>query len=528
MDSNKTNDIKTKSKSLRKWMIVAAVVLSAAVLIAVGVAVFNNFISFPRIDKALANSLKAKLDLGTRFDVTDLFENGKIEISAEGTNEKDALDASVSYSDKGALGSIDLGDSHLDAVLTEKGIAASLSGVENGTRYGAYFEDITSTLETSFLNPQNKAENALKHKEYEKLLSLARSLEDKANADGEEKKDAIIVLVELAKVLKDCSLSDREISYDGITVNGEERKARTMTYAFGKADVIDFFDKLEALLNSPSDKFRGAMERLLENESLTKDIEKLGYELDTCEDLAKFIGGIKRLVNRIDEIAIRIEIAYVANAVSAIVLDCAIEDTANIKLLIDFGAKPKKDKAVHASLLIDQEHSKSQSQRRYTLDYSVKKVKKLSTVSAVYSGSTFIKDGELEQKDSSRHSFEMILDSKSGTADFALENNSDSFLNGEQNDCLSNSYAIKCAMEDRSSKLSFSLIGADGVSALEENVRLTFYKRPDDIALGEFTELLKMNVAEADKVASKAVDEFENIWNGIKAHVIILKGNDSE
>ena len=530
MDNNKTNDI--KRKVLRRAMIIAAVILSVSIVATIGVAVFYNFIAFPRIDKALANSLEEKLDIGTRFDITDLFEKGKIELLSDTANGKDTLNAAVSYNGNGMAGSIDLGESHFGGVLTEEGIAASLSTVENGKRYGAYFEDITATLDASFLNPKNKAENALERKEYQKLLSLARKLEDKANSDKQEKKDATVVLVEIAKVFNDSSLSDRETSFDGITINGEKRKARTLTYAFDKVDLIDFLEKLEALFDSPSDKLRDAMERLLEKESLTRDIENMGYSLDTCEDLASFIGSIKRLVNRIDRIAIKIEIAYVANAISAIVVEGEIGDTTSIELLIDLGAKPKKDKTIYATLLVEETHSSSQSQYRYVFDYSVQRVEKVNSVSAIYSSSVIIKDGDLEEKNSSEYSFEMLIDKKNDSAKFSFDNSSDEFLNGKQTASSENFYSVSCDMEDRASKLSLVLlsvaVGSNTTYVPDEKITLTFYKKPDSIDLGEFTELLKMNITESDRIASSAVTEFERIWNAIKDRAIVFKESESQ
>ena len=292
-------------------------------------------------------------------------------------------------------------------------------------------------------------------------------------------------------MFNDSTLSDRETSFDGITINGEERKARTLTYAFDKVDLIDFLEKLEALFDSPSDKLRDAMERLLEKESLTRDIENMGYSLDTCEDLASFIGSIKRLVNRIDRIAIKIEIAYVANAISAIFVEGEIGDTTSIELLIDLGAKPKKDKTIYATLLVEETHSSSQSQYRYVFDYSVQRVEKVNSVSAIYSSSVIIKDGDLEQKNSSEYSFEMLIDKKNDSAKFSFDNSSDEFLNGKQTASSENFYSVSYAMEDSSSKLSLVLlsvaVGSNTTYEPDEKITLTFYKKPDSIALGDFT-----------------------------------------
>lgn len=538
MDNEQKKRVKNvhSAKKIKKSIILLTVILVVAAVLVIGISILNNYVIFPRIDKALVNSLEAKFDIGTRFDVTALLKKGKVELSADDMSHTDLgsadLDLSLSYKGKSAMGSLDFADKHLDAAITEDGVAASFSDVEGGNRYGAYFEDITSALDVSFLNPKNKAYNALSRSDYKKLLSTAQKLEESANEDIGDKKDTIIVLGEIAKVFKDSSLSDNEKSYDGIYVNGEKRNARTVTFEFGKADVVDLLKDLEVLFNDPSDKLRKATENLLKKESLTKDIESMGYSLDTCEDLAKFIGDIARLVDRIDQADVKLEIGYVNDAVSAIIFKCNFEKTTDIELVIDFGAKPKRDKTIYASLLVAKKHSSSQSERRYTFEYSVESVKKVNTVSAAYKTSMFIKDNDGEQTESSEYFFEMVLDTKNDTASFELEHSKDNTLSGSEADSLKNSYSINCSMKDSSSKLTLALLemSVDGkkISDYMGNVSLTVSKKPDRIKLGEFSELLKMNIEEADKLAGSATSKVEDLWDMLKKLEVVALKTDNE
>lgn len=530
MDNNQKEDKKTvRNKKLLKIIIP---IFAAVVVVSAAVAILNNYVLFPRIDKALANSLEAKFNIGTSFDVTDLFKKGKIELFADGVRHSDTessdLDLSLSYGGKSAQGTLDFDGKHIDAVITQKGISASFSELESGERYGAYFEDIASALDGSFLNPENKAENALSRADYKKLLSVAQTLESSADKDGSDKKNALIVLSSVAKVFGESSVSDKEISYGGICVNGETRAARTVTFEFEKEDVVDLLERLETLFNSPSDKLREATESLLDNDALTKDIENLGYQLDTCEDLAKFIGSIKRLVGRMSDSEVKIEVAYVTNAVSAIVFECSIDKTTDVELLIDLGEKPKKDKTVYASLLVSKQHSKSQSERKYTFEYSVQSTKGVNAVSAVYATSSFIKDGYGEERKDGEHSFKMTLDTQKDTASFELERAQNAEINGEQTLSEKNSYSIGCSMQDSRSAISFSLVevSVDGEKIYEPTgaVSLTLSKKPDRIELGGFTELLKMKLEDSDKLAGEARSAFEDIWESLgKLEPLTLK-----
>ncbi|MBE6593813.1 MAG: hypothetical protein E7642_07460 [Ruminococcaceae bacterium] len=537
MDNNQNKSIKdTKmsfikrikkfiaGKRLSRFIIPAVLVLAAAAILNVGISVLNDHVFFPRIDKALVNSLEPKFDIGTRFDIKDLLKKGRVELSADDVSHigrgKTDLDLSLSYKGNQAHASLDFTDRQLDAVITKDGIAASVSDVEKGNRYGAYFKGVASSLNSSFLNPENKAENALSKAEYQKLVSLAQDLDNSASNSGETKKDAVVVLGEVLKVFNDSEISHREISYDGIYLNGEKRNARTATYDFNKKDVVDFLYGLEALFNSPSDKLKSATEDLLENGTFTKKIEDMGYTLETCSDVAKVIGDVAELFERMDDIDVKLEVAYVTDAVSAITLDCSFGDDTEIELLVDFGARPKKDKTVYVSLLVAKEHSSSQSERRYVFEYSVEKVKKVNTVSAVYSTSTSIKDGYGEELTESRDLFEIVLDAKNDTASFNVGHNDESSVNGAENGINESSYGIRCAMVDRSSKLSLTLLDAtaNGGRRYEPtgSVVLTLYKRPERIELGEFEEILKMDVKESDAIASAARSSLKNVWDALK------------
>lgn len=525
------------SKGVVKVIVPVAIVLIIATAICGVITLLNNYVIFPRVDKALANSFEAKLDVGTRFDISDLFEKGKIELSADdvqhiGMGNAD-LDLSLSYNKKGASGSLEFGNRRFDVVITENGAAASSPQVENGTRYGVYFESLASDLGTSFLNPDNKAQNALGKYEYEKLLSFAQKLEDKANSDGKEKKDALIVLKEVAKVFEESSVSDCEKSYDGIFVNGEKRNARKLTYEFDKAEVIEFIENLEELFKAPSDKLRAATENLLANKSLTEGIENMGYSLETCDDLAKFIGDLTKLVNLVDVFEVTLEVAFVNDAVTAIVFECAIDNT-DIELLVDFGAKPKKNKTILASLSIVNESSGRAKESVYNFEYSVEKIKKVNTVTAVYSTSIAIKDTDMEEKTETSDLFEMKLDKKNETASFSLKKDATYSIGDAESSSETSSYDVSCSMKDRSSKLSFTLLGLtqNGYTVYEPtgDVNVTLFKKPDRIDLGKFTEILKMNVADSDKVVTSAVSQVESMWKSLGniKPVIVKPGTENE
>jgi len=108
--------------------------LAAAAILNVGISVLNDHVFFPRIDKALVNSLEPKFDIGTRFDIKDLLKKGRVELSADDVSHigrgKTDLDLSLSYKGNQAHASLDFTDRQLDAVITKDGIAASVSDVK--------------------------------------------------------------------------------------------------------------------------------------------------------------------------------------------------------------------------------------------------------------------------------------------------------------------------------------------------------------------------------------------------------------
>ncbi len=503
-------------KSIRLCLILAAAIVAVVIVSAATVYFLNNYVLFPRADKALANALESKSDLGTKFDIRDMLKQGEIELIAEGVDDVERLEATVAYSKKGLSASLASDGEELSAVLTRNGIAACSEKLREGECYGISFSDLSDNLSSSFLNPENGSWYALSREKYESLKGIVSKLEDIAEGKGEYAKDAAVMLEALKTAFDKSSLYEEVKSYDDVEIGGKLRAARSIAYTFDHASVKGFLEVLADTFEEPSAELDDAVSRLVDGGALTEAIEDyLGITLESCEDIAELFDDLARLTDVFlgkSDWHGRLILAYVNDAFSAIELSVELKQR-SFYFLVDFGEKPKSDKNMSFTVMDRRFDSKQDliMSVEHTASYSIEKKGKQALISASYLNAT------VGQNEESELSYEInaMLDRNNGTA--ALKVDKCETVNGEAEH--TGICDLGFDITDRNS--TFILATGDVSSA--EKYTLTLKKKAGAVRLPKYQNVLEMNVQDADALISEFKESAEWIL-----HIADLFNNDEQ
>ena len=495
---------KKRSKKLIRLFVILAAFAVAIVLVSVGVVYFlNNYVFFPRADKALANVLESKFDLGTKFDIRDMVKQGKIELVAEGIEDVDRLEATVAYGKKGVSASLASDGEELSAVLTRKGIAAGSEKFRDGEYYGISFLDLFDNLDGSFLNPENDSEYALAEKKYESLKSLVSKLEDIADGKGKNAKDAAVMLETVKTAFDKSPLYNKVKSYDDVEIGGNLRAARSIAYTFDHASVKGFLEALADTFEEPSAELEDAVSRLIEGGVLTEAIEDyLGVTLESCEDIAELIDDLARLMDVFlgkSDWHGRLILAYVNDAFSAIELSVELKQR-SFYVLVDFGENPKSDKNMSFTVIDEKLDSKQSLIKKveHVASYSVEEQGRQTVIFASYRSATTGKDeGCFEQS----YEANALLDRDNDIATLKVDKYET--VNGAE--VHSSICDLGFDMTDGNS--TFILATDDALSA--EKYTLTLKKRAGAVKLPKYQDVLEMDVQDADALISEFKESAE-------------------
>ena len=341
--------VEKKKKRFIKPLIICVSILVALAIVGVAVyAVLAQFVLFPSFASALGNTLEAKLDIGTEFRVDKLIDGGKITVEAEGMDGK-TEDASftLSYNKNGYVASTVLDRYEIDIAMTDKGMAYSSNKLNDGESYGISFKNIEETLENSALYYRNDGDYALTKDEFKAKL---KTLEALAEDDERIKKDLLIICSEFAKAFDESEMSEYEVAYGGIKMNGETRKARAQIYSFTLKDLTHFLSDAAERFEDPSTKVEEAVERLAKTEVAALIGDYLGYRVSDCDDLSELLDKIAdSLKANFDGAKFNFVVGYVGRAVSVIQIKIT-KDGDPITLTLDFGENPTQEYKIGLSV----------------------------------------------------------------------------------------------------------------------------------------------------------------------------------
>ena len=516
MDNIRPNDIELEGrpkgkKSIATRLIILASIIAVLALIAIGLTYFlNNYVLFPRADKALTNALEAKFDFGMSFDLRDMTEQGAIELTAENTDilgeRIDSMNASVAYCKKGAKATLSVDEERLNAVLTSKGIAASSDNFKDGAYYGTTFKELSQKLEGSFLNPENESEYALAEEKFKKLSDLASSLEDTSKSKGEKARDALTVLEAIKAASDKSPLYQTAKSYDGIEMYGEHRSARCITYTLDHKSMMGFLEALSDVFEEPTEELEGAVSRLLDQNSAASAFEDaLAIELKNCDDVAELISDLARLADILigkTKWEATLVCAYVKDAFSAITLDVNYKSK-SFGVIIDFGADPKKDRNMSLRIITNPSGNKQHPSetKEYIVRYGVEENKHNTVVTASYSE---ILDFENDAYSESSYAATVTLDRKKDEASLdvqAFVESGDRSKPDEKKHEERELIGQTFDMVDKASHLSLRTVNGEG-----GEYTLTLRRSSGKIRLPKHTDVLEMEVDDADELISEFLD----------------------
>ncbi|MBP3369349.1 MAG: hypothetical protein J6L85_01240 [Clostridia bacterium] len=506
MDHGRVSNKKT-SKKLIRVLVILSIALVALALISAGVLYFlNNYVFFPRADKALSNALRAKLDFDTKFDARDMLEQGSLELTADNTGDFERIEGSVLYGKRGAAARLFVDGSEIEVAVTGKGAALGSPNVNDGQLYGVTFADASKNLEGSFLNPENNSEYALAQNKYEILRKLATKLEEVKEGKGEYAKDASAILDAIKTAADEKPLYSKVKNYDEVEIGGELRDARSITYSFDHASVTGFLGSLADVFEEPTPELEDAVARLLEGGFITDTFkEKLGVKLEDCGDTAELIDDLARLMEVFlgkDGWEGRLVFAYVNDAFSAIQFSLKL-GARRIYALVDFGEKPKSDKNMVVKT-VDEIYDSKQNlikKTENTAEYGVDAADGKTNINMLYM-SAVTKNGEYAEQS---YTVSAVLDRESRNATLRAEKLEN---NGVSEQCTA-ICDLSFEMVDKYSSLSFDGGACEG----PERYTLVLKKRSGNLMLPKYEELLKMSVEDADAVISRFKKEFEPIMN---------------
>ena len=515
----KAQKAKKQKKPLNKKALKCVAIIAAALILASALgfgtmAALNNFLFIPDADVALENALEAKLDIGTKFDISDLLERGKIELVADNMSDtglySDTVTQTILYNKDGASVNATFDNQEFNFVFNKKGAAFNAQKFEADQYYGVSFDDIAGQLDGSFLNPDNDSANALSDDEYEELLGAVSDFEYILENERKYEKDAETVRKALEEAFDESTLSESEISYGGLVVSGEARYARSVIYNFNNGDILDYAEKLAAKFDSPSPELSEAVENLLSIDDTRDAIETaVGGSIEDCGDIAEVFGDIAELLETKDaDWSARLVLAYVGRAFTAIQLR-VVDEEQDVLAVVDFGKNPARDKEISIRVDVNEKSGVSSS---FFADYGVEKEdgKGIATLSF---GTEVHDDPYSDDYDKTTAIYRMTFDSSAGKATLTGSEETEHLFGGsEPMTDESQLFEITFNLEDSFGSLSLELDGISSEFGEEEflgSYKLTLSKYYGWIKLPEYENVLLMDADDYDELDADFAEYFE-------------------
>lgn len=513
----KVEKAKKQKKPLNKKALKCVAIIAAALILASAlgfgiVAALNNFLFIPDADVALENALEAKLDIGTKFDISDLLDRGKIEFVADDMSDaglySDTVTQTILYNKDGASVNATFDNQEFNFVFNKKGAAFNAQKFESDKYYGFSFDDIAGQLDGSFLNPDNDSINALSDDEYKELLDTLGDFEYVLENESKCKKDAKTVRKALEEAFEESTLSESETSYGGLVVSGEARYARSVIYNFNSGDILDYAEKLAAKFDSPSPELSGAVENLLTIGDTRAMLESaVGGSIEDCEDIAEVFADIAELLEtKDDDWSARLVLAYVGRAFTAIQLR-VVDEEQDVLAVIDFGKNPARDKKLSIRVDVNEESGVFSS---FFADYGVEKEdgKGIATLSF---GTEVHDDPYSNDYDKTTAIYRMIFDSSAGKATLTGSEETEHLFGGDEPIIDETQlFEITFNLEDSFGSLSLELDGISSEFGEEEflgSYKLTLSKYYGWIKLPEYENVLLMDADDYDELDAD-LDEY--------------------
>ena len=513
----KAEKAKKQKKPLNKKALKCVAIIAAALILASALgfgtmAALNNFLFIPDADVALENALEAKLDIGTKFDISDLLERGKIEFVADDMSDaglySDTVTQTILYNKDGASVNATFDNQEFNFVFNKKGAAFNAQKFESDKYYGFSFDDIAGQLDGSFLNPDNDSINALSDDEYKELLDTLGDFEYVLENEGKCEKDAKTVRKALEEAFEESTLSESETSYGGLVVSGEARYARSVIYNFNSGDILDYAEKLAAKFDSPSTELSGAVENLLTIGETRAALESaVGGSIEGCDDIAEVFADIAELLEtKDDDWSARLVLAYVGRAFTAIQLR-VVDEEQDVLAVIDFGKNPARDKKLSIRVDVNEESGVFSS---FFADYGVEKEdgKGIATLSF---GTEVHDDPYSNDYDKTTAIYRMIFDSSAGKATLTGSEETEHLFGGDEPIIDETQlFEITFNLEDSLGSLSLELDGISSQFGEEEflgSYKLTLSKYYGWIKLPEYENVLLMDADDYDELDAD-LDEY--------------------
>ena len=503
------NENKTEKKNSPKRILLIALIAFAALAIVasifIGVSIYRSYVLYPRIDKALANALEPKLDLGTKFDARDMIRQGSSEFLLKDVGGAKEIGGGVNYGKKGATAYISADGERIDAILTRQGIAISADGVGGEGYYGIEFGKIGDEIDKSFLNPENGSEYAMAKQKYEELRTLVFQLEEVANSKAEYADSARVLLDAFAKAHEASPLYTEEHLRGEMIINGESRAARGVVYSFDHKSLTGYLEALAEIFAAPDEELRAATERLICSGILKYEFERfLDRELSGCEDVANTLKSLTRLINVLfggSDWSGKISVAYVKNAISAVELSIEMKKL-KIHALADFGVDPTKDKSmifVFDKDILDSTGNFIRS-KQHVVEYDVKIAGKQTRAELSYAVCEEVSDGTLD-KETDLFVFE--LDRKGGNARIALENRVEYY----------HPWATETTADRRESIIDKSFEIKDGYSSIKlvasDRSQLVLSRRAKRVSMPDYENILNLEIGRVDTLLDEFCEKYK-------------------
>ncbi len=505
---------KLSKKALKCMIIVAASLILAGALGFGTVAALNNFLFIPDADVALENALESKLDIGTKFDISDLLERGKIELVADDMLDtglySDTVKQTIVYTKDGASVNAVYDNHEFNTVYTNKGVAFNAQKFESDKYYGFSFDDIAGQLDSSFLNPDNDSVNALSDDEYEELLEAVSDFECILDNQKDYERDAETVEKALKEAFEESTLSEHEISYGGLVVSGETRYARSVIYNFNNGDLIDYAEKLAAKFGDPSAELSDAVENLLSIDSTRASLEDaIGGSIEDCDDIAEIFSDFAELLEtRDDDWSARLVLAYVGRAFTAIQFR-VVTGEKDVLTVVDFGENPMMDKDLSIRVDVAEESGISSA---IFADYGVEKEDGKSIVTLSF-GTEEHDDPYSDDYDKTVCTYQMTFDGKAGKATLTGSERTEHLFGGtEPMTDESQLFEMSFNLEDKLTSLSLELDGISSEYDEEEflgSYKITLSKYYGWVKLPEYENILLMDTDDYDDLNDEFSEYFE-------------------
>ena len=523
----KAEKAKKQKKPLNKKALKCVAIIAAALILASALgfgtmAALNNFLFIPDADVALENALESKLDIGTKFDISDLLDRGKIEFVADDMSDaglySDTVTQTILYNKDGASVNATFDNQEFNFVFNKKGAAFNAQKFEADQYYGFSFDDVEGQLDGSFLNPDNDSINALSDDEYEELLDMLGDFEYVLENESKCEKDAKTVRKALEEAFEESTLSESETVHGGLVVFDEARYARSVIYNFNNGDILDYAEKLAAKFDSPSPELSGAVENLLTIGETRAALESaVGGSVEGCEDIAEVFADIAELLEtKEDDWSARLVLAYVGRAFTAIQLRVVSEEQ-DVIAVVDFGKNPARDKDLR--FRVDVTLSSGEIFSTFA-EYGVEKEDGKSVVTLAL-GTEEHDDPYSDDYNKNVAVYRMTFDGSAGKATLTGSEETERLFGGDEPIIDETQlFEISFNLEDRFGSLSLeldSISDAYGEKEFVGSYKLTLSKYYGWIKLPEYENVLLMDADDYDELDAELdeyIEEFRSEYIG--------------